>query len=172
VYLPTAQLTTLAAQQQKEQQAKAATLSAIRSYVRSIDGLLRNSADTRSNLGNLINDAESGQIDSVQASAEIQGVINQRQDLQNQVSAVSAPAAFANASSSLRDSISASLQDDIAIQRWMNAWEAGDIAGESTAYQQHLAATETASSAKASFLGLYNQLRDRYLHLSPIDVAY
>jgi hypothetical protein len=172
MYLTNAQLVTLAGQQQKAIQAKAAKTGAIRSYVRSIDNLLRNSADTRSNLGNLISDAQSGQVDSVQASAEIQSVVSQRQDLQNQVSAVSTPTAFAAASSGLRDSISASLQDDLAIQRWINAWEAGDVLGEESAYQQHLSATSTASSAKASFLATYNRLRARYLHLPPLNVAY
>lgn len=179
LYLPTQQLVTLADEQQKaaaaaaaKRQQKAATTGAIRSYVRSIDSLLRNSADTRSNLGTLIGDVQSNQVDYAQASSEISSIINQRQDLENQVSGVQAPAAFAQAAASLRQSISAALQDDYAIQSWINAWYSNDQVGFDNAYSQHEEATATATSDKAAFLAAYNRLRSRYLQLPPLDVAY
>jgi hypothetical protein len=88
------------------------------------------------------------------------------------VSGLQAPAPFAAAESSLRDSITASLQDDYAIQSWINAWAADDTFGETQAYNKHLQATAAASSAKQSFLDIYNRLRTTYLHLQPLSVSY
>jgi hypothetical protein len=182
-YLPAQQLVTLAEQlktaeqaaKQKAQRAaqqKDSATTAIGTYLRSIDSLLRNSADTRSNLGTLIGQVQSGQLDAAQATSTIAGVINQRQDLQNQASALPAPAAFRTTADLLRQSIAASLQDDYAIQSWINAWYSNDQTGFDRAYSQHLQATAQASRAKATFLAAYNPLRSRYLHLTPLDVAY
>jgi hypothetical protein len=182
-YLPAQQLVTLAEQQKTARQAaqqkaqraaqqKTAATNASGTYLRSMDSLLRNSADTRSNLGTLIGQVQSGQVDAAQATSTIAGVINQRQDLQNQASALPAPPAFRTTADLLRQSIAASLKDDYAIQSWINAWYSNDQAGFDQAYSQHLQATAQASQAKAAFLAAYNPLRSRYLHLTPLDVAY
>jgi len=129
IFASASQLQTLAAAQENAAQAqatatqaKAASTAALRTYVRSIDSLLQNSADTRSNLGALIGDIQNGQLSASGAASEISSIINQRQDLQNQVSAVATPTTFRVAAAKLRDSIAASLQDDYAIQGWINAW--------------------------------------------------
>jgi hypothetical protein len=179
VFLSVGQLGLLAAQQEKaaeakrqQRAAKASALNVIRTYVRSIDSLLRNSADTRGNLGTLIDDIRSEAIDGSQATAQIASIINQRQDLQNQVSAVPAPTSFRAAADQLRDSLKSALDDDYAIQSWVNAWYMDDVYAFERAYARHETATAQASAAKASFLDTYNRLRARYLHLAPIDVAY
>jgi hypothetical protein len=172
LYLTAQQLSTRADAQQKAAQQKASDVGALRTYVRSIDSLLRNSADTRSNLGTLISQVQSGQLGGSEASATIASIINQRQDLQNQVSAVPAPPPFRAVADRLRQSITAALQDDYAIQSWINAWYANDSYAFNQAYSQHTTATAQATQAKASFLDLYNRLRARYLHLPPIDITY
>jgi hypothetical protein len=172
VFLSAGQLQALAADQVKQAQAKATSTAALRSYVRSIDSLLRNSADTRANLASLIAGIRNGQVSPSQATSEIASTINQRQDLQNQVSAVPTPAPFRNAAVKLRDSIKVSLDDDYAIQGWINAWFDGDSYAFERAFARHETATARASAAKADFLALYNRLRGRFLKLPPLRVSY
>jgi hypothetical protein len=172
VFLSTSQLQALATEQAEQAQAKATSTAALRSYVRSIDSLLRNSADTRANLASLIADIRNGQVSASQATSEIASIINQRQDLQNQVSAVPTPSQFRNAAVKLRDSIEASLDDDYAIQGWITAWFDGDSYAFERAFARHEAATARASAAKAEFLALYNRLRSRFLKLPSLSVSY
>jgi hypothetical protein len=173
------QLQTLAAAQAKAAaqravaaRAKAQTRAAERSYVNSIDALLENSSETRANLGSLITDIENDQLSPTQASAQIASIINQRQDLQNQVAAVAAPARFRLAAEKLRDSIAAALDDDYAIQGWINGWYDADLYAYERSYSQHEQATARATAAKSDFLALYNQLRAERLQLQPLDVNY
>jgi hypothetical protein len=130
------------------------------------------SADTRSNLGTLIGDIESGQLSASQASAQIASIINQRQDLQNQAAVVSTPPSFTVAADKLRESIAAALEDDYAIQAWINAWYDDDPYAYERAYAEHEQATAQATTSKADFLSTYNDLRSKHLKLAPIDVNY
>src|SRR5262249_36997023 len=141
-------------------------------YVRSIDALLENSAETRDNLGSLITDVDNNLLSPTQASAQIASIINQRQDLQNQVAAVAAPPGYRVAAEKLRDSIAAALDDDYAIQGLINSWYDGDVYAYDHAYSRHDEATARATAAKSDFLALYNRLRAQRLHLQPIDVNY
>jgi hypothetical protein len=182
-FISVTQLPALAAQQEtaarnaaerkaQAQREKAATTHAIRTYVESIDRLLANSAETRSNLGTLIGDIESGQLSAAQASAQIASIINQRQDLQNQAAVVATPPSFTVAADKLRQSIAAAIEDDYAIQAWINAWYDLDPYAYDRAYAEHEQATTKATNSKADFLTTYNDLRNKHLKLAPIDVNY
>ena len=174
-FLSVNQLQALATAQEKQtaaKQAKAQSSAALRSYVRSIDGLLQNSAETRTNLGALIGDIQGNQITATEATSQISSIINQRQDLQNQVAAVPAPAPFRAVAEKLRSSIAAALADDYAIQGWISAWYDNDPYSFNRAYAKHEQATTTATTAKSAFLADYNRLRAKYLHLPPLDVSY
>jgi hypothetical protein len=172
-------LEALAADQAKEEQtkasadaARAASAAAVRTYVRSIDSLLRTSAQTRRDLATLITATRNGRVSAARATSEIASIISQRQGLQNQVSTVPAPPGFRGAAARLRGSIDASLNDDYAIQGWISAWFAGDSAAFERAFARHEAATARASAAKGRFLALYNRLRSRLLNLTPLNVSY
>lgn len=174
-FLSVNQLQALATAQEKQtaaKQAKAQSASALRSYVRSIDGLLQNSAETRTNLGGLIGDIQNNQITATEAISQISSIINQRQDLQNQVAAVASPAPFRTVAEKLRSSIAAALADDYAIQGWISAWYDNNPYSFNRAYAKHEQATTAATTAKRGFLADYNRLRARYLHLPPLDVSY
>jgi hypothetical protein len=147
-------------------------LASIRDYVTTIDALLRNSAETRGSLGRLVSEVQSYSIDPGTARDRISSIIAQRQDLHNQIASLAAPPPFRQAAELLRRSISASLEDDYAIQGWINAWYAGDAYTSDRYFREHESATSKASAAKATFLREYNRLRRRYLHLPPINIAY
>jgi hypothetical protein len=162
----------LAARKAAAAHARARSTEALQTYVRSIDGLLQNSAETRSNLGSLITDIQDGQLSPSQATAQIASIINQRQDLQNQVVGVPTPTQFRPAADKLRGSIAAALQDDYAIQGWITAWYDDDVYAFDRAYAQHEQATTAASAAKSDFLATYNQLRATHLNLPTLNVDY
>ncbi len=137
-FLAVRQLGTLASEEATKKTGRTATIVAIRSYVRSIDSLLKNSVETRADLSALINEAQN----------------------------------FAFAAELLRQSISASLADDRAIQGLINAYIDGS---DPTPFlTQHEDANARASEAKRNFLATYNQLRTRYLRLAPLpsDLSY
>ena len=71
-------------------------------YVSRIDALLENSANTRRNLGDLINGVSAGTMTAAEAKSQIAAVVNQRHDLQNAIAAIAAPSAFAYSASLLR----------------------------------------------------------------------
>jgi hypothetical protein len=72
----------------------------------------------------------------------------------------------------LRQSISASLDDDRAIQGLINAYLDGS--DPSPFQSQHEEANARATDAKHTFLAAYNRLRTHYLRLSPLpsDLSY
>jgi len=142
-------------------------LAAARSYASRIDSLLQNSADTRGDLGRLVVGIQNGTLSAYEAKSQISAILNQRQDLQNSVSLVDAPSPFAHAQQLLRASLTAAIDDDTAIQGWIDAWATNDTYGMNSFWQQHLDATARASSAKAEFVQAYNTARDRVLHKGP-----
>jgi hypothetical protein len=156
----------------EQAQTQATSSAALRSYAQAIDSLLRNSAVTRSDLRSLIGDVRRNRLSASQAASQIASVINQRRELSNQVSAAATPPQFRSASIKLVNSINAALDDDYAIQAWINARYGGDSYAVRRAFSRHQAATARASAAKADFLGLYNLLRGRFLGLRPISVSY
>jgi hypothetical protein len=172
IFQSASQLQSLAADQAEQAHARAALIAAISSYVRSIDGLLRNSARTRASLATLIASVRGDRVSASQATAQIASIISQRQGLQTQVASVPTPTEFRNAAVRLRNSIRASLDDDYAIQEWISARFAGNSSAVKRAFARHDAATARASAAKADFLVLYNRLRSRFLKLPPIRVSY
>jgi hypothetical protein len=143
----------------------------LRSYVKSIDGLLRNSAEDRGDLGALISDVNDGSTRRTDARDEIARIIAQRRELRTVVARLASPAAFVSAAELLRRSISASLEDDVAIRKWINArFDGGDA---SERWSEHLAATKRASSLKEQFLIAYNvQAGSLGLDQLPLDLHY
>ena len=104
-------------------------MSWCRSRVAQIDSLLRNSSETRGDLGALIEDIRAGELTAAQSHAPITAILNQRQDFQNSISTVDVPPSFTRPAELLRSSIGASIADDKAIQGWITArWE-GDSYG-------------------------------------------
>ena len=162
------QLRTLA----ERESTRTTATAAIRAYVNSIDSLLRNSVEARSDLGALISEAENGTIGYDEARDRIAGVIVQRTSLQTEVAALSPPAPFVRAAELLRQSIAASLDDDRAIQGLINSYY--EDYDPSSFSAQHVEANNRATAAKQSFLAAYNRLRTRYLKLSPLplDLRY
>jgi hypothetical protein len=166
-----AAIATYAGKKKAGEKAAAARSAQARTYVSRIDSLLANSADTRGNLGQLITGVQSGTLTPAEAKSQIAGILNQRQDLQNSVSLVEAPGSFAHAQELLRSSLSAAIADDMAIQSLIDAWETGDTYGMDSFWQQHLAANDHASAAKAEFVQSYNAARATVLRLGPSSVG-
>jgi Asp-tRNA(Asn)/Glu-tRNA(Gln) amidotransferase B subunit len=148
--------------------------NAARSYVEKIDRLLTNSAETRSDLGSLIIDVQQGTISSSEARARIAAIVNQRQGLHSAVASIDSPAAFRRSSELLRASITSALEDDFAIQGWVNAWFDNDQYSFDRFYAEHGQATARATAAKRAFVGEYNSIRARVLKLgaSPAGDRY
>jgi tRNA A-37 threonylcarbamoyl transferase component Bud32 len=144
--------------------------AANRTYVGSIDRLLTNSAETRLDLGGLVRDVSANGISFADASDRITAIIGQRQSLQNAVAAVATPAAFVGAAELLRRSIRAAIDDDRAIQSWINARFQGEP-GENARYREHVRASARASAAKTRFVTAYDRLRARLLRLRPLKVG-
>jgi zinc-ribbon domain len=167
-------LTAIADAQHAGETTQEAARTAARAYVERIDRLLTNSAETRGDLGELITDVQNGTIASSEARARIQAIISQRQDLQNAVAAIDTPSPFRRSSELLRRSIRASLDDDFAIEGWINAWYDGDTHSFERFYREHLAATASASSAKREFVREYDRARRLILRLgaSPAGSRY
>jgi hypothetical protein len=145
----------------KAKAAAASATAAARSYTRQIDALLRNSAETRSDLGSLIAGIQNGTIPVYEARTQIDAILNQRQNLQNAVAAVAAPPALQHAATLLRDSIAAAIDDDQAIQGWSNAWYVDDVAAFNRHWTEHLDATAAATAAKQAFAAEYRRARAR-----------
>ena len=159
------QLPTIAAAESAAGEKAETERAAARAYVQKIDRLLTNSAETRGDLGALISDVQAGTIAASEARARIAAIINQRQDLQNAVASAEAPPAFERASDLLRQSIKESLDDDFAIQGWINAWYDVDEYSYGRFFAEHQQATARASAAKRAFVEEYNRVRARVLKL-------
>ena len=148
--------------------------SALRGFAQSIDALLQNSADTRANLGPLIEAVRhsgSPAITHEQASARIAEVINQRQSLRNSVAVVPAPTDAARAMKLLLASITAALDDDVVVRDWIDARFAGDEASARALWGRQVEASTQATRAKQAFRDEYNALRAG-LDLQPTTVEY
>jgi hypothetical protein len=158
-------------QKQAAVKAAASGTAQARDYVSRIDSLLSNSADTRGGLGQLIAGIENGLLSAPEAKSQIAATLSQRQDLQNSVSLVAAPAPFARAQQLLRLSLTAAIADDTAIQGWIDAWDTGDSYGLNMFWRQHLDATARASAAKADFVQAYDAARSKVLHTGPSPVG-
>jgi tRNA A-37 threonylcarbamoyl transferase component Bud32 len=139
-------------------------------YTEQIDRLLTNSAETRMDLGALVRAASNRSIPYDDARGRIAAIINQRQNLQNSVASVETPPAFRQAAELLRKSIRAALDDDFAIQAWINALYRDDPSA-SRRLSEHLAASKRASAAKQRFVDTYDRLRASLLDLPPLKVG-
>jgi hypothetical protein len=129
-----------------------------RAYGEQLARLLRNSADTRIGLGTLISGVQGGSLDYADAKARIAAVIAQRQGLRDDVARMETPARFAGAAELLRRSLTAAIDDDVAVQRWIVAHYEGDPAAEGPAWNDQVAASGRATRAKREFLDAYATL--------------
>jgi outer membrane murein-binding lipoprotein Lpp len=139
-------------------------------YVRQTDALLFRSAETRGDLNGLIRDVESRAIEREPALSRIDQIIGQRRHLRDNLP-VDAPSSFRRSRARLRASVVASLKDDQAVRRWIDAfYRRSPNTSKLRAEVDRLSVSATA--AKERFLSEYNELRDRELDLPPIDPAY
>jgi hypothetical protein len=152
-------------------QQAAASKARLRTYVAQIDRLLTNSAETRGNLGKLVTGVQAGTITLGEARSQIAAILNQRQSLQNAVAAVDTPPQFARVAELLLSSIAASIDDDIAIQGWIDAWYEGDSYTFNRFWNEHLEATNRATQAKRAFVEAYNEARRKLLGMGPLAVG-
>jgi hypothetical protein len=141
--------------------------SSDRVYGEQLTRLLRNSADTRVGLGTLISGVQNGALDYEDAKARIAAVIAQRQGLRDDVARLDTPARFSAAAELLRSSLTAAIDDDVAVQRWIVAHYEGDPAAEGPAWNDQIAASGRATRAKREFLDAYAALAGRDLPTLP-----
>jgi S1-C subfamily serine protease len=146
--------------------------AAVTAFVHALDGALIESANTRGDLGQLINQVQQGSITVGEATSRINGVIAQRNALRTAVEQVTAPPQFKSNFAQLQNSIQLSLSDDLAIRDWINDLINGDQPTANSDWQRNVQLSDQASSAKANFLSNYNDLRHSLLGLSPLQVAY
>jgi hypothetical protein len=142
-------------------------------YVTSIDGVLRvSSAETRADLGRVIDAVINKRIRQAQAEAEIASVIARRRLLLGILKQISAPPAFARTHLTLIQSIRLSIADDKAIREWINATFARHTAAADRWWITQSALSTRATHEKAAFLRGYNELRRSLLDLRPLRVTY
>jgi hypothetical protein len=153
-------------------QAAGGSQTTVRSFVSALDQVLIESANTRGDLGLLIDQVNKGSITGDEAQSRIDSVINQRNDLRSAIEQVTPPSQFADAFTVLRRSIELSLRDDLAIRDWIDDLISGDQAAADSNWQRQLALSRQASAAKSEFLSTYNRLRGRLLHLQPLEINY
>jgi hypothetical protein len=134
--------------------------------------MLRNSADTRGDLGTLIGGVQSNSLAYTYATARIASVISQRQGLRDDVARLETPTAFAAASELLRRSLTAAIADDVAVQRWIVAHYEGDPAAVGPAWEEQVAASGRATAAKRAFLDAYSGLAGRVGNLPALPDSY
>jgi predicted Ser/Thr protein kinase len=149
---------------------EAATRKAFRDYVQAIDSLLQNSAETRGDLAGLISDVQSRSIRFEDARDSIETIISQRLGLRDDVAAIPAPQPFRTAKELLRRSITLSLDDDIAVRRWINASYRG-LPTASDRLDDVIELGRRATAAKKRFVAEYNRVRRTTLGLGPLAVG-
>lgn len=152
--------------------AQAKARKASQAYVKTIDGMLIDSARTRADLGTLISHVNQYAIPYAQAAAEIDAITEQRRSLLAAASSVAPPSSFARSATLLRRSLVASIDDDLAIESWINAKYAGSTAEEAYYWQRNVSLSTAASAAKAAFLREYNARRSALLNEPPLNVQY
>jgi TIR domain len=141
-----------------------------RSYVRQTDLLLTNSARNRGDLNALIGNVRRQAIARTEALRQIDEIIGQRRSLVDNLP-VDPPSSFEHAQGVLRESIVASLEDDIAVRAWMIAFYNG-TPNEPQLFSEVARLSNVASEKKAAFLAEYNDLRDEKLDLPPTKPSY
>jgi hypothetical protein len=141
----------------------------LRNYVQAVDALLRNSAETRGDLADLIADVQSRRLTLGDARDGIETIINQRLGLRDDVAAIAAPEPYRRAKELLRRSITLSLENDIAVRRWINAYYAG-LPSASERLSEVESGGRQATAAKERFVAEYNRVRRETLALPPLGV--
>ena len=141
-------------------------------YVRSIDGMLIDSARTRNDLGTLISQVSGFSVPYADAAASIDAITEQRRSLLAAVSSVATPAPFSRSATLLRRSLVASINDDLTIESWIDARYSGDRASEQYYWRRNVQLSTEASAAKAAFLREYNARRRSLLDRPPLNVKY
>jgi hypothetical protein len=139
-------------------------------YVRQTDALLSHSARTRGDLNGLIGDVQSRAISRESALSRIDQIIGQRRTLRDSLP-VDTPPRFRRAQELLRASIVASLADDEAVRRWIDAVYRGSP-DASQLFGEVRRLSVSATAKKEQFLSEYNALRQQELDLPPINPSY
>ena len=139
-------------------------------YVEETDARLFRSARTRGDLNGLIRDVQSRAISRESALRRIDQIIGQRRELRDSLP-VDVPLLFRDVHGLLRASIVASLEDDEAVRRWIDAvYRSSPRASQLFGEVGRLSVSATLK--KEQFLSEYNALRQQELDLPPISPAY
>jgi outer membrane murein-binding lipoprotein Lpp len=139
-------------------------------YVRQTDALLSHSARTRGDLNGLIGDVQRRAISREAALSRIDQIIGQRRTLRDSLP-VDTPPLFRRPQELLRASIVASLEDDEAVRRWIDAVYRGSPEA-SRLFGEVGRLSVSATAKKEQFLSEYNALRQRELDLPPTNPSY
>lgn len=139
-------------------------------YVRETDARLLRSARTRGDLNGLIGAVQSRAIPRESALRRIDQIIGQRRELRNSLPA-DVPPLFRDAHQLLRGSIVASLEDDEAVRRWIDAVYR-DSPDASKLFGEVGRLSVSATAKKEQFLSEYNAVRQRELDLPPMNPSY
>jgi hypothetical protein len=139
-------------------------------WVRQTDALLDHSARTRGDLNDLVEDVDGRAISREAALRRIDEIIGQRRTLRDSLP-VDPPQSFRRARQLLRASVVASLEDDQAVRRWIDAvYRRSPDAPRLDREWRRLSGVAT--TKKKQFLSEYNALRRQELDLPPINPAY
>lgn len=139
-------------------------------YVRQTDALLSHSARTRGDLNGLIGDVQSRAISRESALSRIDQIIGQRRTLRDSLP-VDTPPLFRRPQELLRASIVASLADDEAVKRWIDAVYRGSP-NVAQLFREVGRLSVSATAKKEQFLSEYNALRQQELDLPPTNPSY
>src|SRR5918992_245014 len=139
-------------------------------WVRQTDALLVHSARTRGGLNDLVEDVDDRAISREAALRRIDEIIGQRRNLRDSLP-VDPPPSFRRARQLLRASVVASLKDDQAVRRWIDAVYRGSP-HVSRLDREWRRLSGVVTTKKEQFLSEYNALRQRELDLPPTTPSY
>jgi TIR domain-containing protein len=148
---------------------------AVSRYVGLIDARLTTSADTKGDLNDLIGDVRNRDVPKPLsrelALERIDAIIRQRRGLLDDLEPFEVPPEFRQTHELLRTSVTRSLEDDLAVKKWMQAFYNGSP-NEQDLFAEVGRLSTIATQQKQQFLTEYNDLREEKLDLSPTNPSY
>jgi TIR domain len=144
-------------------------------YVGFIDSRLSTSAETKGDLNGLIGGVRNRDVPKPLsrelAVDRIDAIIRQRRGLLDDLSLSGVPSEFRQTHEMLRTSVATSLEDDLAVKKWMQAFYNG-TPDEPDLFGEVGRISTIASQQKEQFLAEYNKLREEKLDLTPTNPSY
>lgn len=144
-------------------------------YVGFIDSRLATSAETKGDLNGLIGAVRNRDVPKPLsrelAMDRIDAIIRQRRGLLDDLSTSGVPPEFRETHEMLHTSVGTSLEDDLAVKKWIQAFYNG-TADEPDLFRKVGQLSTFASQQKGQFLDEYNKLREEKLDLTPTNPSY